>query len=254
MAMLLDGPPSNIQDLNARDSDLLNVAGSEGIDLTAKLQLAADDIGMAVESMLTSTLASYGALGALFPALRNIAVTHPLKLWHTYMTLRLVYQDLYYSRLNDRYQAKMKLFGEEEMQAVDDLRTVGLGVVFDPLPQAQAPAIATVSTSDAGGTMYVTVSYVNQRGEEGLMSLPVEADTQDGSADSINIMWSPTNAIGWNLYAGLSPDAVTRQNTETLDPLAAITLAPGQISTGAKPGTGQRANLLHLVPRRILRG
>ena len=48
MAMLLDGPPSTIDDLNARDSDLLNVAGAEGIDLTTKLQLAATDVGMPV--------------------------------------------------------------------------------------------------------------------------------------------------------------------------------------------------------------
>ena len=43
MAMLLDGPPSTIGDLSIRDSDLLEVSATEGIDLSAKLQLAAAD-------------------------------------------------------------------------------------------------------------------------------------------------------------------------------------------------------------------
>ncbi len=254
MALLLDGPPSTIGDLSARDSDLLNVAVTENIDLTSKLQLAAADVGMAVESMLISALPTYGALRTGFPAVNNIAVTHPLKLWHTYLALRLVYQDLYYSRLNDRYQAKMRLYSEEAAKAVDDLRTIGLGVVFDPLPQAQAPGIATVETADANGSMYVAVAFVNQRGEEGLLSVPIEVDTPDGSAASINMTWLVDNAIGWNLYAGISPNALTRQNPETLDRGAAITMSPGQVSEGPKPGTGQCANLYHPIPRRILRG
>jgi hypothetical protein len=254
MALLLDGPPSTIADLSARDSDLLNVAVTESIDLTSKLQLAAADIGMAVESMLMSALPPYGALRTGFPALKNIAVTHPLKLWHTYVTLRLVYQDLYYSRLNDRYQAKMKLYQEEEARAVDDLRTIGLGIVFDPLPQAQAPGVASIPTSDTGGSMYVAAAFLNQRGEEGLPSVPIEVDTQDGSTASINMTWLVDNATGWNLYAGLSPDALTRQNPQMLDRGTAATLSPGQVSAGPKPGSGQHANLYHPIPRRILRG
>jgi hypothetical protein len=254
MAMLLDGPPSTIEDLCARDSDLANVSVSEGINLTAKLQLAAADIGMAVESMLRSMLPSYGTILHCFPALRNIAVTPQLKLWHTYAALRLVYQDLYFSRLNDRYQAKMQLYSEEEAKTVDDLRTIGLGVVYDPLPQALAPDIGTVQTTDPSGTMYVAVTFVNQRDEQGLMSVPIEVDTQDNSAAVVSIVALADNAVGWNLYAGLSPDALTRQNSQTLDPTASVSLAPGRLSTGQKPGSGQRANRLYPVPRRILRG
>jgi hypothetical protein len=254
MAMLLDGPPSTIADLTLRDSDLLNVSVSEGVDLTAKLQLAATDIGMSVESMLLSTLPTYNTFRHAFPSLRHIAVTPPMKLWHTYATLRLVYQDLYYSRLNDRYQAKVKMFSEQEGRALDDLRTTGLGVVFDPLPQSLAPNIAVAETTDSGGTMYVAVTFVNQRGEEGLMSVPIEVDTQDQSAATVTIAALADNAVGWNLYAGLSPDALRRQNSQTLDPVASTILAPGRLSAGRKPGTGQHANVLHPMPRRILRG
>lgn len=254
MAMLLDGPPSTIEDLSARDSDLANVSIAESINLTAKLLIAAKDVEMAIESMLMSGSCNQYRMGHSFPTLRNIAVTPQLKLWHTYAALRLVYQDLYYSRLNDRYQAKMKLYADEESRMNDEVRTIGLGVVFDPIPQALAPQIGAIATSDTGGTMYVGVSFVNQRGEQGLMSIPVEVDTTDGSAATISIIALADNAVGWNLYAGLSPNALTRQNSQTLDPMASMVLAPGILTAGLTPGTGQLANQLYTTPRRILRG
>lgn len=254
MAMLLDGPPSSIGDLSVRDSDLLDVSATEGIDLSAKLQLAATDIGNTVDSMLMSLLPSCVAARQRFPSLRHIAVTPQLKLWHTFSTLRLVYQDVYYSRLNDRYQAKMKMYAQEESQALNDLRTVGFGVVFDPLPQALAPNVVTVPSTDAGGTVYVAVSYVNQKGEEGLTSVPIEADIPAGNSATVNLTALADDATGWNLYAGVSPDALYRQNSQTLDPLAVPTVAPDTLGSGPKPGSGQRANLLYPLPRRILRG
>ena len=257
MAMLLDGPPSTIGDLTVRDSDLLEVSATEGIDLSAKLQLAATDIGNTIDSMLLSVLPSCVAVRQRFPSLRHIAVTLQLKLWHTFATLRMVYQDLYYSRLNDRYQAKMKMYREEESRTLDDVRTVGFGVVFDPLPQALAPNVVMVQSTggtSAAGTIYVAVSYVNQKGEEGLASIPVEADIPDGNAATVNLTALADNAAGWNLFAGVSPDALNRQNPQTLDPLAAFTLAPGNLGTGPTPGSGQHANVLYPIPRRILRG
>ena len=258
MALLLDGPPSSIEDLSARDSDLLNVSATESIDLTTKLKLAADDIEMAVESMLMSMRPSYNAIYDVtrkyFPSIRHVAVTPQLKLWNTYTTLRLIYQDLYYSRLNDRYRAKMQMYGEEEAQALDDLRTLGFGIVFDPLPQAPAPNIGTVQTNDAGGTMYIGVTFVNERGEEGLMSVPVEVTTANNSAASVSISKLPENASGWNLYGGLSPEALSRQNPQTLGPLDYTTAAPDNLTAGTEPGTGQHGNVFYPVPRRILRG
>jgi hypothetical protein len=254
MAMLLDGPPSTIEDLTAWDADLLNVAVSEGIDLTTKLGLAASVISRAVETMLLSALPAYDVIRQRFPSLKHIAVTPQLKIWHTYVALRLVYQDLYYSRLNDRYQAKMKLYGEEESQALDELRAIGLGIVFDPVPQAVAPTIGTIQTTDAGGAMYIAVALVNGKGEEGLMSVPIEADTQDGSAVTAAVTSMAENAVEWNVYAGLSPDALSRQNSQTLEPLSSVSLAPGRLTTGSKPKFGQQANRLYPVPRRILRG
>lgn len=254
MAMLLDGPPSTIGDLSARDSDLLEVAASEGIDLSAKLQLAVADITNAVDAILTSQLPSCAGTQHQFPSLRHIAVTTQLKRWHTFTTLKLVYQDLYFSRLNDRYQAKMKMYREEELCAVGDLRMVGLGVVYDPLPQAVTPNVVMVQATDAGGTVYVAVSYVNQKGEQGSASVAAQVDIPIGNIASVNLSALAGNAIGWNLFAGIAPDTLYQQNPQTLGPLAAVTLAPDTLASGPMPGFGQHANRLYPIPRRILRG
>jgi hypothetical protein len=254
MAMLLDGPPSTIEDLTVRDSSLLNVSATEGIDLTTKLQVAASDLTRTIESLLASATPFCADIRLSFPSLHNIAVTPQLKTWHTFKTLRLVYEDLYYSRLNDRYQAKMKLYQEEETQALSDLRVNGLGIVFDPLPQALAPSVTTIASPATGGIMYVGVTFVNQKGEEGLMSTPIEVTTQDGTAGLVRISASTDSAIGWNLYVGLSPTTLTRQNSQVLDPLAAVTIEPNALISGPNPGIGQRPNLLYAIPRRILRG
>jgi hypothetical protein len=148
----------------------------------------------------------------------------------------------------------MNMYRSEEERMLDDLRVSGLGVVFDPLPQALAPNIATVQTADAGGTVYLAVAFVNQRGEEGLMSVPVEANTQDQTATAVSLAALADNAVGWNLYAGLSPDTLTRQNSQILDPVASTTVAPGRLIAGPQSRSGQEANLRYPIPRRILRG
>ena len=43
MALFMDGPISNIDDLAGQDSQLLDVANVEGIDVTRKLALAQDE-------------------------------------------------------------------------------------------------------------------------------------------------------------------------------------------------------------------
>lgn len=254
MAMLLDGPPSTIGDLTVRDSDLLDVSATEGIDLTAKLHLAAKDLENSIDSMLLSMMPTCVDLSQRFPALRHIAVTPQLKLWHTFATLRSVYQDVYYSRLNDRYKAKMAMYRDQESQSLDELRTVGLGVVFHPLPQAADPNVVMVSSTDAGGTVYVAVSYVNQKDEEGLASIPVEVDIPAGNIASISVTTSAKDVSAWNLFAGVSPDALYKQNSQALGLSVSATVTPDTLVNGPRPGCGQHANRLYPVPRRILRG
>src|SRR5689334_3245612 len=92
MALFIDGPISTIDDLTAQDTQLNDVASTEGIDATKKLELAQEEL----EIELTSLLGDVS----------GVIVTPALRLWHTYRALTLVYSDAYYSQLNDRYKGK----------------------------------------------------------------------------------------------------------------------------------------------------
>src|SRR5947209_6037992 len=54
MALYTDGPISSIEELTARDSQLLSVASTEGIDLAQKMALAQDELGLELCGMLTA--------------------------------------------------------------------------------------------------------------------------------------------------------------------------------------------------------
>ena len=58
MALFTDGPASTIEDLAAQDSQVLNIASSEGIDLTVKLGLTHEMVGMELEELLRRAAAS----------------------------------------------------------------------------------------------------------------------------------------------------------------------------------------------------
>src|ERR1700757_2858539 len=102
MALLIDGSPTTIEDLVSHDSQLLNMASSEGIDLTQKLALAQSTAVLEVEGLLRNR--------GHHVAIENEVVTPWLRVWHTYTTLELVYSDAYNSQLNDRYAGKRDQF------------------------------------------------------------------------------------------------------------------------------------------------
>ena len=55
MALFTDGPPSCIEDLSAQDTQLLEIANVEGIDVTQKLRLAHDELGIQLYSLLSAS-------------------------------------------------------------------------------------------------------------------------------------------------------------------------------------------------------
>src|SRR6185369_8888666 len=98
MALFTDGPVSSILDLTARDTQLLNVAVAEGIDVTQKLALAQDELALELGALLSRASAGE-SLWAPQPDIGSVVVTPPLKLWHTLRTLELFYADAYCSQL-----------------------------------------------------------------------------------------------------------------------------------------------------------
>src|SRR3954454_18431735 len=138
MALFTDGPAAAIEDLAAQDSQLLNVANAEGIDLTVKLGLAHEAIGLELEELLQR--------GSSF-RLCQVVVTPALRLWHTYRTLETVYRDAYFNQLNDRYAGKRDQFRELGMWARERLRQSGVGLTRQPIARAATPDAQPASGS-----------------------------------------------------------------------------------------------------------
>lgn len=258
MALFTDGPVSSIEDLTARDSQLLTAASVEGIDVTQKLSLAQDEIALELSTLLTSL--SY--VGQLFwvspqPNIGSVVVTPALKLWHTLRTLELVYSDAYNSQLNDRYAGKRDQFGEMAKWAYDKLVAAGIGIASYPLSQAAPPQVVTAVATPPGtplpdGTYYVTMAWTNSQGEEGGCAVPTTITT---SACTLAVQpgTAPPNATAWNVYTGMSADSLSLQNNT---PIAAGTtwLQPGNLGAGRAPGSGQSPSYVKPVPRMIQRG
>jgi hypothetical protein len=254
MALFTDGPISSIEDLTAQDSQLLNVANVEGIDVTQKLALAQEQLALDLTTLLDRmSFVSQASWLAPPPSLGSVVITPALKMWHTFHTLELVYADAFASQLNDRYAARRDQFHEQSKRASDQLAGTGIGIASTPVPQAAAPRVVAAAGSLPDNTYYVTMSWTNSTNEEGSPAV-TSAITTSQSTLLVQPVAPPANATGWNVYVGTEPDGLELQNAS---PIAAgqTWLQPDTVTTGGRePGTGQPANYLRPAPRVIQRG
>jgi hypothetical protein len=257
MALFTDGPPSSIDDLAAQDAQLLTVSQVEGIDVTQKLALAWDELGLELYTMLNQ----FGTENRLFwqpprPNLATVVVTPSLKLWYTFRSLEMVYEDAYNSQLNDRYAGKRDFFHERAMWACQKLAAIGIGIATAPVAKASIPSVTAVPVVGAplsDGMYYVTSAWVNQSGDEGAAADAASVSTVGGTF-TVQQGPPPQNATGWNVYAGTDPNGMTLQNGSLLE-VEQIWVQPVPLVDGGRgPGTGQAPSYLKLVPPVIQRG
>ena len=262
MALFIDGPASSMEDLAAQDSQLLDVASVEGIDVTQKLALAQDELTLELNTLLTRL--SY--VDQLFwlapqPNIGSVVVTPALKLWHTFRSLKMVYSDAYNSQLNDRYAGKRDQFHERAKWAYETLIQTGVGVVTVPVPRAATPVVVAAPGPAPGtplpdGTYYVTIAWVNSAGEEGACAVPATITTSGSSLlvrPAGTGVAPPRTAAGWNVYVGAGPDSLALENGSPIA-IGQTWLQPATLASGRPPGPGQRPNYLKPVPRVIQRG
>lgn len=244
MALFTDGAISSIEDMSGHDTQLINVAIVEGIDVTRKLALAQDEVRIEVEGLLNRLNTS--------PAIEQVVVTPAVRLWHLFRALELVYRDAYSSQLNDRYAAKRDEYHAMAAWAYDQVVRGGLGIAADPVMQAETPRLATTSGGLDDGTYFAAVTWMNAAGEEGGLSAPAMI-TLSGSSFEVQTT-APSKVKGWNIYCGMSSTGMTMQNHTALDPGQAW-VQPDRLNTSGRPmGNGQAPNYHVSVPRTIQRG
>src|SRR5262249_38509296 len=154
-----------MEDLTAHDSQLLTVASNEGIDVTRKLELAQQAAVRDIEGLLRDR-------GYHHWCPDHVVVTPWLRVWHTYATLAMVYTDAFYSQLNDRYAGRRDEFGKLAGEAYAKLVQEGLGITDYPVPQASKPEVAALAGALPDDTYYITMAWINERGEEGAAAVP----------------------------------------------------------------------------------
>jgi hypothetical protein len=250
MALFTDGAVASIEDLKGYDTQLLSVATVEGIDVTRKLALAQEELSVEVASLLDRT----GLAGRLTaePAIGQVVVTPPLRLWHIFRALEMVYRDAYNSQLNDRYAGKRDEYGELVKWAYNQFVQSGLGIAADPVGQAPTPMPAPSAGGLPDGGYFVAVAWTNAAGDEGASSTPAMIQVS-GTSFAVQTAESP-NVKGWNVYVGTDPEAMIKQN--------GLALAPGETwvqpdtltTTGRQAGNGQAPSYRLPVPRTIQRG
>ena len=246
MALLMDGNPSQITDLANYESAIVEVAAIEGIDLTAKVTVAALEIGLELQRFLVQTPG-----GRQF-TLGHVALTDGLKQWHTLLALSATYRDAHFQQLNDRHKHKWKEY--ERLARVSGQLVVetGVGLVFNPLPKPVQPMVGQLAGTHPARTYYVRVEWVDANGVASSPSGTTGITTLDGSALTVRAIGAPPMAKGWHVYAGLLDDQAQRQNNAPLALGATWTLPSSGLAAGSTPGDGQTAehylrhiNLLH---------
>ena len=252
--LFTDSPAIEIEDLADYETGILDTAQTEGINLTVKIRLGTNEVGLQLESQFTP-LGLNGNTTNSGLTLNNIVVTPPMRLWLLFHTLELVYRDAYFSQLNDRYKAKWDEYKDLSTSGSALLFQIGVGTVADPIPQAAHPILSLVAGAIAPAKYFVEVSWKNVSGQEGSPSETTAIDVPAGSTLQVRAVNPPSNAVSWNVYAGVSPDALFLQNTAPLSPGATWT-APnsGLLTTGQQPGTGQPPTFLSPAPKILLRG
>ena len=252
--LFTDNPAIAIEDLADYETAILDTALTEGINLTVKIRLGTNEVGLQLQSQFTP-LATNGFAPTPQLTLNNIVVTPPLRLWLLFHTLELVYRDAFFSQLNDRYQAKWNEYKDLSTSAAALLFQIGVGTVADPIPQAVHPALSLTAGTLTPAKYFVEVSWKNAAGQEGSPSETTALDVPAGDSLQVQALSPPPNAVSWNVYAGVTPDALFLQNTVPLTPGATWT-APtlNLVTTGPQPGTGQPPAFMSPQPKILLRG
>lgn len=231
MALFTDGTISIIEDLIGYEGAILEVATTEQIDLTIKLGLAGEELGIDLAAFLAGRSGGQG--------LGNIVVTEALKKWHTFQTLVLVYRDAYHRQLNDRYLAKWKEYVRLAQWAWDALMQTGVGMTGDPIARAAKPELSSVPAEVGAATYYVRAGWRNSGGEEGSPSELAILTVPEGNALVVTPVGVPATVVTWNVYVGFAAAEQTLQNDVPLPVYECWTEPVTGIRQGTPTGSGQ---------------
>ncbi len=264
MALFTDGSVSEMRDLLAYESDLLDLATAEGIDVSSKLLLAQTEVGAQLEASSRRPGNVFFAAGAGWQStgsdvslprfdLSQVVVTPPLKLWHTFRTLALFFSDAQTRKENDKYQPRTRQYDELSKWAGELLFQTGIGLTATPVPRAGEPTLGAAAASLPAMSLYVRITWM--RGdEEGAGSPERASQTTANQALTVTPPAAPAGVTGWRVYLGERRGEALRQADDPLPLDSAWTMPAGGFVQGAEIGSGQAPDLFRTAPRFLQRG
>lgn len=246
MSLLADDGWIQVSELAEEDSGIQELAQREGVDLAVKLKLAITRVRVDVQSFLRKH-SSYG--------IGQAVVDWNVWRWALTEALGSAYRDAYFHQLNDRYEAKWKLYGQLSTEAKEKSFADGIGVVNVPLPRPAAPEVELVDGNHAARSYWVATSWWLGEGRESAVG---EARLLQATGDHEFVARAAEGApegAGWHVYAGSGPTELSRQTEAALGATESWTLPAAGLVEGPPPHEGQgadaRVRLRRLLRRRL---
>ena len=132
---------------------------------------------------------------------------------------------------------------------------LGVGVVYQPLPAADAPQLTSVEGGALPAANYsVRTTWVNAAGQESMPSPVAALAVTANHLVQVQPSPPPSNATGWFAYVATVSGQEQQQFFVPLNPYYAWTLPVSGLITGPVPGDGQPYDVLRTVPRTLQRG
>jgi hypothetical protein len=224
------------------------------LDLKVKLGLATEEVTQETLDFILHRAGGSDPQGAgrRQAGVRDVVVTRQLKRWHALHTLEIAYRDAFHNQLNDRYKDMFLEYKRLAEQARTQTFQFGVGVVHQPLPSAPAPNFSFVTGSFEATTYYARVTWVNAVGQEGAPGEITTYDAPAGSRPVVGMIGAPPNAVAFNVYLGLTPETLSKQNGSPIAIGQTFTLPGSGLVAGTVPGDGQAPDL-YLVGSRVMR-
>lgn len=254
--LFTDGNPARAEDLRIFESNIYEVASVEGIDLEAKLEAAAEEIGDQIMAyLLQPGSGDPQASNRRSIGLANLVVTPALRRWHALHTLAMTFRDAFHNQANERYRESWRHYVTSGSEARAVLFGIGLGFVTNPLARPAKPVVESGTGTWPAGVYLIRIAWVNAQGQVSAPSEPVALElTAPGAPVVARPEHAPADAVGWHVYAGEMGSDLRQQNIDTIGLASSWIASSGQPLAGEFPVSGQFADIYITASRMTPRG